>query len=189
MQSLYHHTSEKFIGYKRLFQLCSGNKERLKSCFGKRAPGVNCRDTNQWWERLVGRAAQSSCLHGAYLHRQQLGAPWGIWALHRDARKRVGRHRAASRHVASDLTFICAWNRRVTHWNLKNKGNFKMHDFSKFKIINAYCYVENIKNNSHLLLQCAFLFIIEKKDILLTYCKCTQNQRVHSDIKNVCSLY
>lgn len=183
MQSLYHQTSVKIISYKRLFQLCSGNKERPNSCFGKRVPGVSCRETKQWRERLVGRAAQSSCLPGAYLHRQQLGAPCSIWALHREAPKRVGRHWAASRHVAYDLTFICAWNRGVTPWNLKNEGSFKMHDFSKFRIINAYCYVENIENSSHLLLQCAFLFIIEKKDILLTYCKCTQNQRVHSDIK------
>lgn len=44
---IHHQTLVKCISYKGVFQLCVGNKESPGSSFGKRLPGVSCRDERQ----------------------------------------------------------------------------------------------------------------------------------------------
>ena len=172
---IYHQTLVKFISSKSFFRLCLGNKEH-RLLLGEEVV----------WTWLQG---QEAVMRKSLPAPGHLGGLWSRWSPSTVLWSLWGRHWAFSRHVAWDLIFICVWNRGVISWNQKNEGSFKMYTFSKFNIINAYCNVGNIKNNNHLLLQCTFLFIIEKNIILLTYCKCTQNQRVHSDIKNVYNFY
>lgn len=166
---IYHQTLIKLISSKSLFQLGLGNKEHKFLLWEEVARGG-----------LQGREAVMRA-------PGRLGG-WRVCSAPRDALKFRGRHCAFPRHVAWDFTFIRIWNAGAIPWNQKNEESFKIYTFSKLNIINAYSNVRNIKTIA--IFTSMYVFIhIEKNIILLTYCKCTQNQRVHSDIKNVCSFY